>query len=151
MSECSGRELLQELLYHFGIEKSDMKAYEDECIVIPVMMPYITSQFMPRVKGDRPEVIPEGSQNLAFLGQFCEIKNDCVFTVEYSVRAAIMAVYHFLDLEKRVPEIYASQYDIRALSTATKTMKSEHEGIIKRVVEGIVKKKLANTTFEDLV
>jgi oleate hydratase len=151
MSECSGRELLQELLYHFGIEKSDMKAYEDECIVIPVMMPYITSQFMPRVKGDRPEVIPEGSQNLAFLGQFCEIKDDCVFTVEYSVRAAIMAVYHFLDLEKRVPEIYASQYDIRALSTATKTMKSEHEGIVKRVVEGIVKKKLANTTFEDLV
>ena len=106
---------------------------------------------MPRVKGDRPEVIPEGSQNLAFLGQFCEIKNDCVFTVEYSVRSAIMSVYHFLNIEKKVPEIYASQYDIRALATATKTMKSEHEGIGKRIIESIIKKKLANTTFEDLV
>ena len=151
MSECSGRELLQELLYHFGIAENDMHAYIDECIVIPAMMPYITSQFMPRVKGDRPEVIPEGSQNLAFLGQFCEIKDDCVFTVEYSVRSAIMAVYHFLNIEKKIPEIYASQYDIRALATATKTMKSEHEGVVKRIIESIIKKKLANTTFEDLV
>ena len=151
MSECSGIELLQELLYHFGIAESDMQAYIDECIVIPAMMPYITSQFMPRVKGDRPEVIPEGSQNLAFLGQFCEIKDDCVFTVEYSVRSAIMAVYHFLNIEKKVPEIYASQFDIRALATAMKVMKSEHQGIGKRIIESIIKKKLANTTFEDLV
>lgn len=151
MSECSGRELLQELLYHLGIAEADMQAYIDECIVIPAMMPYITSQFMPRVKGDRPEVIPEGSVNLAFLGQFCEIKDDCVFTVEYSVRSAITAVYHFLKIDKKIPEIYASQYDIRALSAATKTMKSEHEGAVKKLIETIIKKKLANTTFEDLV
>ena len=151
MSECSGRELLQELLFHLGIEENNMQEYIDECIVIPAMMPYITSQFMPRVQGDRPEVIPDGSVNLAFLGQFCEIKDDCVFTVEYSVRSAIMAVYHFLNLEKNVPEIYASQYDIRALAAATKTMKSEHEGVIKKVVEAVIKKKLANTTFEDLM
>ncbi|MCK5857305.1 MAG: oleate hydratase [Bacteroidales bacterium] len=151
MSDCSGRELLQELLYHLGIAETDMQAYVDECVVIPAMMPYITSQFMPRVKGDRPEVIPEGSENLAFLGQFCEIEDDCVFTVEYSVRSAIMAVYHFLNIEKNVPEIYASQYDIRALSAATKTMKSDHQGIVKNLIESVVKKKLANTTFENLV
>ena len=151
MSDCSGRELLQELLYHFGIDEGDMKPYIDECIVIPAMMPYITSQFMPRVNSDRPKVIPEGSVNLAFLGQFCEIEDDCVFTVEYSVRSAIMAVYSFLELDKKVPEIYASQYDVRALATATKTMKSEHQSIGKRIVERIIKKKLANTTFEDLV
>ena len=151
MSECSGRELLQELLYHFGIDENDMHEYIDECIVIPAMMPYITSQFMPRVKGDRPEVIPTNSVNLAFLGQFCEIKDDCVFTVEYSVRSAITAVYSFLNLDKKVPEIYASQYDIRALATATKAMKSDHESIGKRLVESIIKKKLANTTFEDLL
>ena len=151
MSDCSGRELLQELLYHFGIAEDDMQSYIDECIVIPAMMPYITSQFMPRVKGDRPEVIPEGSVNLAFLGQFCEIEGDCVFTVEYSVRSAIMAVYHFLQIEKHVPEIYASQYDIRALSSATKAMKSDHQGIVKSLIETVIKKKLHNTTFEDLV
>ena len=151
MSECSGRELLQELLYHFGIDEEDMAAYVDECKVIPAMMPYITSQFMPRVPGDRPEVIPEGSVNLAFLGQFCEIKDDCVFTVEYSVRSAIMAVYGFLNLEKPVPEIYPSRYDIRALAAAVKTMKTDDEGIVKKVIESVVKKKLANTTFEELI
>jgi len=151
MSDCTGKELLLELLYHLGIAENDMQAYIDECIVIPAMMPYITSQFLPRVKGDRPEVVPAGSVNLAFLGQFCEIEDDCVFTVEYSVRSAIMAVYNFLNIEKKIPEIYASQYDIRALSLATKTMKSDHEGIVKKFIEGIIKKKLANTTFEGLV
>ncbi|WP_294951110.1 oleate hydratase [Sulfurovum sp.] len=151
MSECSGRELLQELLYHFGIDEGEMQAYLDECIVIPAMMPYITSQFMPRVKGDRPEVIPEGSVNLAFLGQFCEIEDDCVFTVEYSVRSAIMAVYGFLNLEKPVPEIYPSRYDIRALAAAVKTMKTDDEGILKKVAEHVIKKKLENTTFEELL
>ncbi|WP_294958666.1 oleate hydratase [Sulfurovum sp.] len=151
MSECSGRELLQELLYHFGIDEGEMQAYLDECIVIPAMMPYITSQFMPRAKGDRPEVIPEGSVNLAFLGQFCEIEDDCVFTVEYSIRSAIMAVYGFLNLEKPVPEIYPSRYDIRALAAAVKTMKTDDEGILKKVAEHVIKKKLENTTFEELL
>ena len=151
MSECSGRELLQELLYHLGIEADEMQEYLDECKVIPAMMPYITSQFMPRVKGDRPEVVPQNSLNLAFLGQYCEIENDCVFTVEYSVRSAITAVYTLLDLDKKVPEIYGSQYDIRALATAIKTMKPEYESLGHRIVESIVKRKLHNTTFEDLV
>ena len=151
MSECSGKELLQELLYHFGINENNMQEYIDECIVIPVMMPYITSQFMPRLKGDRPEVIPEGSTNLAFLGQFCEIANDCVFTVEYSVRSAITAVYGLLKLDKRVPEIYPSIYDIRALVNAVKTMKPEDEGIFTKVIEYVVKKKLQNTSFEELL
>ncbi len=151
MSECSGRELLQELLYHLGIDADDMQPYIDECIVIPAMMPYITSQFMPRLKGDRPEVIPQGSTNLAFLGQFCEIENDCVFTVEYSVRSAIMAVYGLLNLEKPVPEIYPSLYDIRVLAKAVKTMKPEDEGIFSKIVEYVLKKKLENTTFEELL
>ena len=151
MSECSGKELLQELLYHFGINENNMQEYIDECIVIPVMMPYITSQFMPRLKGDRPEVIPEGSTNLAFLGQFCEIANDCVFTVEYSVRSAITAVYGLLKLDKRVPDIYPSIYDIRALVNAVKTMKPEDEGIFTKVIEYVVKKKLQNTSFEELL
>jgi len=151
MSECSGKELLQELLYHFGIDENEMQTYLDECIVIPAMMPYITSQFMPRLKGDRPEVIPEGSVNLAFLGQFCEIEDDCVFTVEYSVRSAIMAVYGLLNLEKPVPEIYPSQYDIRALATAVKTMKSDDEGIVKKIAESVIKRKLSHTRFETLL
>ncbi|MCF6206588.1 MAG: oleate hydratase, partial [Sulfurovum sp.] len=113
--------------------------------------PYITSQFMPRLKTDRPEVVPQGSTNLAFLGQFCEIEGDCVFTVEYSVRSAMMAVYTLLKLEKQPPEIYPSQYDIRALAAATKAMHSEHESLFTKITEFIIKKKLENTTMEDLL
>ena len=151
MADCTGEELLRELLYHLGITPENMDEYVNECISIPVMMPYITSQFMPRTGTDRPQVIPEGSVNLAFLGQFAEIKDDCVFTVEYSVRSAIMAVYHFLELEKQVPEIYASHYDIRALMTATQTMESDNPGLKSKLIKAVLNKKLAGTAFESLL
>lgn len=147
MSDCTGRELLQELLYHLGIDDKDMHEYIDSSIVIPAMMPYVTSQFMPRVAGDRPNVIPAGSTNFAFLGQFAEIKGDCVFTVEYSVRSAMMAVYTLLGLKKNPPEIYASQYDIRTIVAATKAMYSGRP----LPAEFIVKKLLSNTSLEGLL
>jgi len=147
MNECSGKELLQELLYHLGIDEKDMHEYIDTSIVIPCMMPYITSQFMPRVLGDRPEVVPAGCTNLAFLGQFAEIKDDCVFTVEYSVRSAIMAVYTLLKLEKNPPEIFPSQYDIRVVVNATKAMYSGRP----LPAQPIIRKLLSNTTLEGLI
>lgn len=79
------------------------------------MMPFITSQFMPRLKSDRPEVVPNGSTNLAFIGQYCEIPDDVVFTVEYSVRSAQMAVYSLLHLDKEVTPMSKHQYDVRVL------------------------------------
>ena len=78
-------------------------------------MPYITSYFMPRKTGDRPLVVPEGSQNLAFIGNFAETKKDTVFTTEYSVRTAMEAVYQLLDIDRGVPEVFASSYDIRTI------------------------------------
>jgi oleate hydratase len=75
------------------------------------MMPFITSQFMPRAAGDRPAVIPAGARNFAFLGQFCELADDTVFTVEYSVRTAQTAVYHLLDLPRTVTPIYRGYRD----------------------------------------
>ena len=50
------------------------------------MMPYITAFFMPRTRGDRPDVVPEGCVNFAFIGQFAETARDTIFTTEYSVR-----------------------------------------------------------------
>ncbi|BEP29301.1 oleate hydratase [Helicovermis profundi] len=147
MSDCTGRELLKELLYHLNVDESLMDEIIDSAIVKPVMMPYVTSQFMPRVKGDRPEVIPTASKNLAFLGQFAEVEDDCVFTVEYSVRSAMMGVYGLLNLEKEVPEIYASKFDIRSLATAGKVMNSGRPF----PAEGIIKKLLKDTTMEGLI
>lgn len=120
-SECTGREMFEELLYHMGLEDRIPEIIAHTVNVIPSMMPYITSQFMPRVAGDRPKVIPAGSKNFGFLGQFAEIPEDCVFTVEYSVRSAMMAVYGLLGLEKQVDPVYPSQYDIRVLTNAAKT------------------------------
>jgi len=78
-------------------------------------MPFIDSQFQPRTPGDRPQVIPEGSTNFAFLGQFVEVPNDCVFTVEYSVRTAQTAVYSLLNLKKNVLPVYDGRHDINVL------------------------------------
>lgn len=121
MSECTGREMFKELLYHMGLEDKIDEILSHTINVIPSMMPYITSQFMPRVNGDRPNVIPIGSKNFGFLGQFAEIPNDCVFTVEYSIRSAMMAVYGLMNLEKEVDPVFPSQYDIRVLTNAAKT------------------------------
>ncbi|NFI07589.1 oleate hydratase [Clostridium botulinum] len=120
-SDCTGREMFEELLYHMGLQDRIPEILSHTVNVIPSMMPYITSQFMPRVAGDRPNVIPAGSKNFGFLGQYTEIPEDCVFTVEYSVRSAIMAVYGLLGLEKQVDPVYPSQYDIRVLINASKT------------------------------
>ena len=79
------------------------------------MMPYITAFFLPRRGGDRPDVVPQGAVNFGFLGQFAETPRDAIFTVEYSVRTAMEAVYTLLGIERGVPEPWGSQYDIRAL------------------------------------
>lgn len=120
MSECTGREMFEELLYHMGLEKQIPEILSHTVNVIPAMMPYITSQFMPRVPGDRPDVVPAGSVNFAFLGQFAEAADDCVFTVEYSVRTAMMAVYTLLHLPKKVEEVYPAWKNIDVLTKAAK-------------------------------
>ena len=68
-------------------------------------MPYITSMFMPRTRGDRPFPVPPGSKNLAFVSQFVEIADDVVFTIEYSIRAAQMAVYELLHIDRKIPPV----------------------------------------------
>ncbi len=121
MSDCTGREMFEELLFHMGLKDKIPQILSHTVNVIPSMMPYITSQFMPRIPGDRPNVIPEGSTNFSFVGQYSEVPNDCVFTVEYSVRSAKMAIYGLMNLDKEVEPVYPSQYDIRVLTAAAKT------------------------------
>ena len=77
---------------------------------------------MPRAAGDRPAVVPEGCVNFAFLGQFAETPRDTIFTTEYSVRTAMEAVYTLLDVDRGVPEVWGSVYDVRALLDATVKM-----------------------------
>ena len=121
MSACTGREIMTEILGHLRIETEAKKILES-CTCIPCMMPFITSQFLRRTKGDRPQVVPEGSKNLAFTGQFCEIPEDVVFTVEYSIRSAQIAVYSLLGLNRTPPAVYKGQYNPRVLLKAFLTL-----------------------------
>ncbi|WP_454053675.1 oleate hydratase [Clostridium sp. Marseille-Q7071] len=113
-SECNDEDILTELCSYLKFNKHLPLILEaSKCI--SCMMPFITSQFMPRTKSDRPKVVPKGSTNLAFLGQYCDIPNDVVFTVEYLVRSAQTTVYSLLKLNKDVTSINPNQYDIRTL------------------------------------
>ncbi|MGN1399130.1 MAG: oleate hydratase [Erysipelotrichaceae bacterium] len=121
MAECTGEEILTEFLYHLG-----MLDIKDEVLshtyVSTCMMPYITSQFMPRTIKDRPHVIPEGCTNLALIGQYVELEGDVVFTVETSVRTAMMAAYGLLKLDRPVTPLYTPHYDIRIIMMCLKKM-----------------------------
>jgi oleate hydratase len=101
MADCNGTEILQELCGHLRIDLETVASAN----CIPCRMPYITSMFMPRMHSDRPLPVPVGSRNLAFVSQFVEIPDDVVFTVEYSVRAAQMAVYALLGIDRKIPPI----------------------------------------------
>lgn len=120
MQDCTGEEIVQEWLYHLGVPEADIpELAADAARCVPVMMPYVTSFFMPRQAGDRPDVVPAGSVNFAFIGQFAETTRDCIFTTEYSVRTGMEAVYQLLDVERGVPEVFGSTYDLRKLLNAT--------------------------------
>jgi oleate hydratase len=101
MADCTGADLLQELCGHLRFDLETVAAAN----CIPCRMPYITSMFMPRAPGDRPLPVPPGTKNFAFISQFVEIPLDTVFTVEFSVRAAQIAVYQLLGIGRPVPPV----------------------------------------------
>ena len=120
MRECTGKEICMEWLYHMGVPENEIEEMaEHSANTVPCMMPYITAFFMPRAVGDRPAVVPEGAVNFAFLGQFAETKRDTIFTTEYSMRTGMEAVYTLLNVDRGVPEVWGSTYDIRDLLDAT--------------------------------
>ncbi len=120
MRECTGKEICMEWLYHMGVPTGQIEELAANSVkTVPCMMPYITAFFMPREAGDRPNVVPDGAVNFAFLGQFAETERDTIFTTEYSVRTGMEAVYTLLDIDRGVPEVWGSVYDVRDLLDAT--------------------------------
>ncbi|MFN9717670.1 MAG: oleate hydratase [Planctomycetota bacterium] len=121
MTECSASEILEELAFHLQLESKGADFFRD-AICIPCYMPYITSEFMPRQQGDRPLVVPDRAGNFAFLGQYCELSEDTVFTVEYSVRTAQQAVYCLLKLNKKETPLYHGVRNPLVISRALWTL-----------------------------
>lgn len=158
ITECTGDELCEEWLYHIGVPTDKIKDIaENHSNTIPAHMPYITSYFMPRKVGDRPLVVPEGSKNLAFIGNFAETERDTVFTTEYSVRTAMEAVYTLLNVDRGVPEVFGSAFDVRTLLRAIYYLdgKQKIEDIKlpfkERLVEKKVMEKIHGTYIEELL
>jgi oleate hydratase len=125
MSACTGREIMTEILGHLRFA-DDAEAIIDHAICIPCMMPFITSQFLAREHGDRPQVIPANTKNLAFVGQFCELPYDVVFTVEYSIRSAQVAAYALLGIKREPPAVYKGAFDPRVLYKAFRALHAIH-------------------------
>ena len=120
MRNCTGEEVCQEWLYHIGVPTKKIEDWaKNRCNTTTCFMPYINAFFQPRKAEDRPLVVPEGSVNFAFIGQFAETPRDTIFTTEYSIRTGMESVYTLMDVDRGVPEVWGSQYDIRELLRAT--------------------------------
>lgn len=158
MRDCSGKEICMEWLYHMGVPEQEIpELAEKSANTVPCMMPYITAFFMPRAKGDRPLVVPEGAVNFAFLGQFAETQRDTIFTTEYSIRTGMEAVYTLLDIDRGVPEVWGSTYDIRDLLNSTvqlrdgKKLTDMDMGLKGKIVMKEALKKIKGTDLEKLL
>lgn len=154
MRDCTGNEITQEWLYHIGVPIEEIDELSKLCTAVPVMMPYITSMFMPREFGDRPYVVPKNATNFAFLGQFAETLDDpgrdTVFTIEYSGRTAMEAVYVLTGVEKGVPEVFGSRYDIRYLLNAGRCLLDgeKPQVNISPMMQQMLAQKIAGTDIE---
>ena len=158
MRDCTGKEICMEWLYHLGVPTDQIEELAtNSANTVPCMMPYITAFFMPRAKGDRPLVVPEGCVNAAFLGQFAETERDTIFTTEYSIRTAMEAVYTLLDIDRGVPEVWGSTYDIRDLLNATvklrdgKSIEEMKLGFTEEIVLRKALKTISGTDIEKLL
>lgn len=158
MRECTGEEICMEWLYHLGVPEDQIEDLaKNSANTIPCMMPYITAFFMPREAGDRPDVVPQGAVNFAFLGQFAETKRDTIFTTEYSMRTGMEAVYTLLNIDRGVPEVWGSTYDIRDLLNATiklrdgKPLSEMKLGFMEDIVVKGLLKKVKGTDIEKLL
>ena len=158
MRECTGKEICMEWLYHIGVPEDQIADLaENSANTVPVMMPYIDAFFMPRAYGDRPNVVPEGSVNFAFLGQFAETPRDTIFTTEYSMRTGMEAVYTLLNVDRGVPEVWGSVYDVRDLLNATVKLRDGKKatdmemGLVEKLAVKKVLDKLEGTDIEKLL
>ena len=147
-----------EWLYHIGVPEDQIEDMAtNSANTVPCMMPYIDAFFMPRTAGDRPDIVPKGAVNFAFIGQFAETVRDTIFTTEYSMRTGMEAVYTLLDIDRGVPEVWGSVYDLRDLLNATvqlrdgKKLTEMELGFKERLALKEVLKKIEGTDIEKLL
>lgn len=157
MKECTGKEVCEEWLYHIGIPINEIEKHAKKCNTTTCYMPYINAFFQPREEKDRPLVVPKESINFAFIGQFAETPRDTIFTTEYSIRTGMEAVYTLLKIDRAVPEVWGSKYDVRELLKACyyavdkKSVEELHLSFAEKQLIKILEKKVRGTDLEILL
>lgn len=157
MKECTGKEVCEEWLYHIGIPINEIEKHAKKCNTTTCYMPYINAFFQPREEKDRPLVVPKESINFAFIGQFAETPRDTIFTTEYSIRTGMEAVYTLLKIDRAVPEVWGSKYDVRELLKACyyavdkKSVEELPLSFAEKQLIKILKKKVRGTDLEILL
>ncbi len=154
---CTGKEVCEEWLYHIGLPTNEIDKYADMCNTTTCYMPYINAFFQPRKEKDRPLVVPKSAVNFAFIGQFAETPRDTIFTTEYSIRTGMEAVYTLLNVDRAVPEVWGSKYDVRELLKACyyavdkKTVEELPLTFAEKQVIKVLMKKVKGTDLETLL
>ncbi len=154
---CTGMEVCEEWLYHIGLPTNEIVKYADMCNTTTCYMPYINAFFQPRKEKDRPLVVPKSAVNFAFIGQFAETPRDTIFTTEYSIRTGMEAVYTLLNVDRAVPEVWGSKYDVRELLKACyyavdkKTVEELPLTFAEKQVIKVLMKKVKGTDLETLL
>ena len=158
MRNCTGEEVCREWLYHIGVPTAKIDSLaKNACNTTTCFMPYINAFFQPRKKSDRPLVVPQGAVNFAFIGQFAETPRDTIFTTEYSMRTGMEAVYTLLNVDRGVPEVWGSCYDVRELLRACyyaldkKSLDEVKMNFFERRAVKILLKKVKGTDIELLL
>jgi len=157
ITECTGIEICEEWLYHMGVPEDKILDYAtNSANTIPCVRPYVTTYFELRAAGDRPKVVPDGAVNFGFLGQHVQTPRDTVFTTEFSVRTGMEAVYTLLNVDRGVPEVFASVYDVRVLMESTLKLmdgRKPLEVFLPAVLPllALVKDKIDNNVVTDLL
>jgi oleate hydratase len=150
MRDCTGEEITREWLFHLGVPVSEIdQMAADAAITRPCMMPFITSFFLTRNGTDRPKVVPDGVKNFAFIGQFAESTRDCIFTTEYSVRTGMEAVYQLLGVDRGVPEVFGSIYDVRELMKSAAFLRDREKLSVPFFVKKYVDKTMIGKLLEE--
>uniref|UniRef100_UPI003FEFFB0E oleate hydratase n=1 Tax=Candidatus Ventrenecus sp. TaxID=3085654 RepID=UPI003FEFFB0E len=157
IQDCTGKEICEEWLYHIGVEDKKIEMFADKCNTTTCYMPYINAFFEPREEKDRPLVVPDKAVNFAFIGQFAETPRDTIFTTEYSIRTGMEAVYTLLKVDRAVPEVWGSKYDVRELLKACyyavdkKSVDELPLNFTERQLIKVLEKKIKGTDLEILL
>ncbi len=105
MKDCTGLEILYELVCQLQWADRWEEIKADVISVVPVYLPYAEAAILPRGEKTRPAVIPESSTNFALIGRYTELPLDTTSQVEYSVRSARKAVYRLLNYRRSLEPI----------------------------------------------